>query len=286
MCDRGQVVGGSHADLNSVAVICCSAGHWNASHITAAVAIAGEGPFYWPIELFDEAAITLATQSYLRCKKAKLPAAERLKPAWDFFHRRYRHLVRRVIAASGRRVAPASERDDLSQEVWREIVVQLPRLKRAHVRGGLDFWLAGLARRKVLRLAHRRSLRGPKRLLALEGFEASLASHGLGPEDACRLRETWDRLDAALAQLRERTSSKNYDLFRRRFLWRESAKEIAAALGLTQNEVRCRYHRVKRKWRLLTRHLVLPGCGGARAIRSDFTTSGNNFGNSERLPKN
>ena len=154
---------------------------------------------------------------------------------------------------------PAAEPDDLSQEVWREILIQLPKLAYNPARGRLSSWLAGLTRRKIRRLANALPRCSAECSVGLDSLAQTLQSRALGPEDACYMGEVWEQLEAALAKLRERTSAKTYEVFRRRFFWRQSVKEIAAALQLSRNEVRCRYHRATKKWRVLTNGFAVVG---------------------------
>ena len=95
--------------------------------------------------------------------------------------------------------------------------------------------------------------------VAVERLANALPSRDLGPEDAYLMGEAWVQLQTALGNLRERTSAKTYGVFWRRFFWRQSVKEIVAALDLSSHEVRCRYHRVRRKWRELTKGLAVLG---------------------------
>jgi DNA-directed RNA polymerase specialized sigma24 family protein len=235
------------ADLDSIALLCWSMGSWDAAKITTVVAIRSDLVFFWPAEWLDDAEIVSAVQSFLQSKRTRVPVAPSQQRAWDHFYRQYHPLVRRTVATSCRRESPVAEPDDLSQEVWGEILVQLPKLAYDSARAGLSSWMAGLTRSLA------------ECSVAVESLAEFLRSRDLGPEDVCFMGEVWAQLEAALAKLRERTSAKTYEVFWRRFFWRQSVKEIAAALDLSSHEVRCRYHRVRRKWQELTKGLAVLG---------------------------
>jgi RNA polymerase sigma factor (sigma-70 family) len=251
-------------DHSSTGLLCCSNGCWDSAAITTVVAIRSDLGCLWPVEWLDDAAIVLAVQSYLHCRKAGRPAAAHQEQAWDRFYREYHPLVRRTVAVSCRFAAQASERDDLSQEVWGEIVAQLPKLTYNPARANLSSWLVGLICRKVRRVSN--AMRPPhsQYFLGVENLIEALKSQDLGPEDICFMGEVLTELESALAKFRKRTSAKTYELFYRRFFWGQSVKEVAALLDLSPNEVRCRYHRALKKWQSVAKGLsVLGRTGGS-----------------------
>ena len=76
------------------------------------------------------------------------------------------------------------------------------------------------------------------------------------------MKETQEQMDATLAELRNRMSPKTYEVFHRRFLDRQSAREAAAALGMTSEAVDTRHCRAMNQWRTLTRGSALAEYGG------------------------
>ena len=230
--------------------------------VTTAVATsyAADG-FSWTFEPLPTT--VSAVQSYLRCLDRRRPVPMTLERSWESFYQQYHPLVKWVVGKFCCQV----EQDDLSQDVWLELVVELPKLNNGCIRGNFSSWLAGLTRRKVGRTIHQKKALGAKRFLPLEDFK--LASSDLGPDDEYLLKETLNQLDEALDKLRRQTSQVNYELFCRKFITDQSAKEIADALDLTPNEVRCRYRRLKRKWQLLTKGF------GANAWNSHFAQTAN-----------
>jgi DNA-directed RNA polymerase specialized sigma24 family protein len=212
-----------------------------------------------PAEWLDDSGMVSSVQSFLECKKTRRPPPPSQQRAWDHFYRQYHPLVRRIIALSVCRPTSGVETDDLSQEVWGEIVVQLPKLTYRSTRANLSSWLAGLTRQKVRRLAGEPSHALTRYYSDVEDLVGALPSKNLGPEDACFLGEVWVQLETALAKLGERTSAKTFEVFWRRLFQGQAAKEIAAALELTPNEVCYRYRRAKCKWRELTRNMTVLG---------------------------
>ncbi len=188
-------------------------------------------------------------RAYLQRLSNRQSIAPRLEQAWNGFYSQYKPLVGRVSAMS----CHTSESDDISQEIWMEIVAQLTKLTDGRIRGNFSSWLVGLTLRQANRTVRRDALPLAQEPSPIESL--ALASPYLEPDDECILNEMWGQLDHALAELRRRTSSENYEVFYRRLFLGEPFKKIAATLSLTSHEVRCRYHRLKRKWKALTKRL-------------------------------
>ena len=139
-----------------------------------------------------------------------------------------------------------------------DILSQLPKLAYNPSRAGLSFWLAGLTWQKVRRLASTlspswRSVPWESRVLA-----ESLQSRDQVPEDACFMGggsgHNWSRP----GQVTPANVGKDLRGVLATVFLEESVKEVAAALD-EFHEVRCRYHRVRRKWRALTKGIVVLG---------------------------
>lgn len=249
--------GKPNTHLKSIELLCGSPHCWSAAKISSAVAIRNDSCWLWPFEWLDDAAIVWAVQGYLQCVKAGFPPTLSQEHAWSHFYKQYAPVVRRVIAASSRQALPTTEADDLSQEVWKEIVVQLPKLVYSPGRARLSSWLAGLATKKIRRLANTLPPSSAQDFVGVESVAESLRSRDLGPEDMCFMGEIWAQLEAALAKLRQQATPKTYEVFCRRFFWGQSVKDVAVAVELSSHEVRCRCHRATRKWRTLTKSLAV-----------------------------
>jgi RNA polymerase sigma factor (sigma-70 family) len=250
MYSTGWIVKSANASLDSF-VFCCLP---DPIVFTTEVVLQGASGICWD---FGPLADVSAVQTYLRCRVSRCPAPPALEQSWDRFYRRYQPFVRWVIAKSCRPV----ERDDISQEIWTEIIVELPRLTDGSIQGDFSSWLAGLTRRKIGRVVHQQGTCWKLGQLSIEIENAPLASSDLGPDEECLFKEMLEQLEAALTKLRNQTSQKNCELFCRKFFGNQSAQKIAAALSLTTNEVECRYHRMKRKWRTLTKGTIMDQYG-------------------------
>lgn len=257
------IAGECDARLDSIVSICWTAACWQTTMIAGAVALPTNSSLLCiagPID--DVASLVFETQYYLGCLGIGCPIPPRLDHAWKAFHREWEPLIRRMAATVCRRTLPAVDCEDLVQDVWHEIVTKLPGLRYGPDLGGLSGWMATVIQRKAMKVA-RRQLRHLARHQYLSESEAeSLACRHPGPEDLYRVTEMRCEVDLALGLLKARTSERNYEIFRRRFLWGQTAHEIGAAVGLTAREVRYRYHRVKRKWRKLTEGQPFSDGGG------------------------
>ncbi len=191
-------------------------------------------------------------RAYLQCLGSRQSIAPRLEQAWNGFYSQYKPLVRRVSTMS----CHSSQSDDISQEIWMEIVVQLTKLTDGHIQGNFSSWLVGLTLRQASRTVRRETLPLAQEPSPIESL--ALASLDLGPDDECLLKDMCGQLDYALAELRQRTSPASYEVFYRRFFLGQPFKEIAATLGLTSKAARRRYERSEQKWLRLARGLNLP----------------------------
>ncbi len=238
-----------NAPLESIVLWCLP----DYASVATVVAVQDVSSFLPPFEPLPTAISDV--RAYLQRLGSRQSITPRLEQAWNGFYSQYKPLVGRVSTMS----CHTSESDDISQEIWMEIVVQLTKLADGHIRGNFSSWLVGLTLRQANRTVRREALPLTQEPSPIESL--ALASPDLEPDDECILNEMWSQVDHALAELRRRTSPENYEVFYRRLFLREPFKEIAAALGLTSHEVRCRYHRLKRKWQALTKRLGLNNDG-------------------------
>jgi RNA polymerase sigma factor (sigma-70 family) len=246
-------------DLDSIELLCWSTTCWDVAAATTIAAIRYDLLDWWPANGLDDATIVVVLQSFLQCKQARSPPLLHQQRVWEHFFKQHHPLIRRAVARACRGVVPPAEYEDLSQEIWREIVTQLPKLTYNSARASLSSWLAGLVRQKIRRLVNC-ALHCLKRgSLTVEGLAELLQSEDLSPEDVCFLKEALARLEAILAKLRRQMSPETYEVFCRRFFGRERFKDIAAALELTSDQTRFRYQRARKKWRALTRSWVIFG---------------------------
>jgi RNA polymerase sigma factor (sigma-70 family) len=270
MCNESVLAAGPWADLVNMEVLCCPIDWWDTTAVTTAVAIPGECPFLWPVDLLDDAALVFAVQLYLRYTIGRLPVTKGLDRVWDWFVATYWRVAEEEVHKSCRCRVSAADLDDLVQETWMEFLDELPRFVYDPGRSDLCSWLKGLARQTAGRRSGSLLRSRSKRSVATEALEGSLSSSGPGPEDVCIMRELQKQLGDALAELRRRTSQKTYEVFRRRFLEQQNAKEVGLALNLKPEAVRARCCRGMRKLRSLARGLGLSALCRDVASPADF----------------
>ncbi len=235
-----------NAPLESI-VLWCLPDYASVATVVAVQDVSGFLPPFGPLPT------TISdVRAYLQRLGNRQSIAPKLEQAWNGFYSQYKPLVGRVSAMS----CHASESDDISQEIWMEIVAQLTKLADGHIQGNFSSWLVGLTLRQAGRTARREAPSLAQEPSPIESL--ALASPDLEPDDECILNEIWNQLDHALAELRRRTSPESYEVFHRRFFLGQPFKEIAAALGMTPKAARRRYDRTKQKWSRLAGDLDIP----------------------------
>ena len=126
--------------------------------------------------------------------------------------------------------------DDLAQDVWLDVLRQLPRLKDA---SAFTAWLYRIAHGKVM-LEARRNGRAPITTPEVDQV-AEKEERSLSPEDAARIHAALDRLDPV-----------HREVVVLRFLEELSYDEVAQIVGCPVGTVRSRIHYAKAA---LQRHL-------------------------------
>ena len=188
------------------------------------------------LELVEQA------QSYLRSKANGELIDRRYEVAWNRFYEKYDPMVRRYVGTIAGEQLTA---DDCVQEVWVELIEQLYRFRYDPSRGRFSTWLYRCVHNKVVSLA-RKSERRPAVSLddltdAQHPFDPIDAAAGLDKQVDCeRLLKLLDRLRACVSPL-------SYTVFHMRTFEGRSAVQVAWTLGLSQQQVWFRQHRVKKK---------------------------------------
>lgn len=145
------------------------------------------------------------------------------------FGPRLRYFLRKLVARADRA-------DDLVQEVWLDVLRQLPRLKDA---GAFTTWLYRIAHGKAM-LEGRRNGRAPATTTAVEDI-ADEKEESFSPEDAARIHAALDQLEPI-----------QREVLVLRFLEELSYDEIGQIVGCPLGTVRSRIHYAKSN---LKRHL-------------------------------
>ena len=144
----------------------------------------------------------------------------------------YRELVSRFgprLRYFLRKVSPRADRaDDLAQEVWIEVLRQLPRLKDA---GAFTAWLYRIAHGKAM-LDARRNGRVPATTPEID--QVAVKEQEFSPEDAAQIHAALDRLEPH-----------HREVLVLRFLEELSYDDIANVVGCPVGTVRSRIHFAK-----------------------------------------
>ena len=257
---ENEIAKDSTSSLFAVTYVCCSPDHKQAGMVTSLIATRYALRMMYLAELPDgETALVSDLKLYLWCRRFNCSIPARLNCDWESFYDQCKEMVWEIVVWQCRNARYYMEYEDVFQEVWHEIVVQLPKFAYDPSLGRLSYWLAGLTRKKINRLASSKNHCPEQCSIEMQGNDTP--SPEFGPEENCLMHELHGQLEAALDELRRRTSPENYDLFTWRFLLGQSFNEIADILGMSSNEARYRYHRVKKKWRRIAKDLPFP-CGG------------------------
>ena len=183
-------------------------------------------------------------QEYLRTQLQEGTADVFLTAAWDEFYRVYDDLMRRFAFSRG---LAACDVDDCVQAVWLEVASGFDAFERPAGQAGLRAWLYALVRSKAGDLLRKRARR------PAESLDAARAE-GREPvdreADPTRLMDRqWEQalLETLLEELRQEVSETNWNLLRMRCLEGRDVPEVAAALGLSSEQVWYRQRRLMKK---------------------------------------
>jgi RNA polymerase sigma factor (sigma-70 family) len=189
-----------------------------------------------------------SVQSYLACLGRRQPPGASEREAWQRFYDQYDAFIRRVVCSSLGKHAFDADADDCVQEVWAELVTKLARASYDPRRGRFAAWLFSFARRKAIRFLRRKARHATR---SLADPAATLAGRDGDPQAHCERQENRDLVHRMLAQLRGRVSETNYRILHLRWMEGRTSAEIAAAVNVSQDQVRYRLGRMKRKLRAL-----------------------------------
>jgi RNA polymerase sigma factor (sigma-70 family) len=180
----------------------------------------------------------------LHQRLSKLAPDAVLTHAWDVFYHTYTGVLRRMAAEFH---LDAQQSEDLVQETWARVIVNLSKFEWHEHGAGLRGWLYTMIRNQALNLV-RQKVRRPLKLAS--GVEMrDVADPGPGPEE--QWEACWDRelLHHAIEELAKRVSPLNHRLMILRWLEEQSLAETAALLNLSEKQVTYRQHRLFHKLR-------------------------------------
>lgn len=170
---------------------------------------------------------------------SKLAPDAVLTRAWDVFYQTYTDVLRRMAAEFH---LDAQQSEDLVQEAWARVIVNLSKFQWREHGAGLRGWLYAMIRNQALNLI-RQKARRPLKLTS--GVEVrDVADRGPSPEE--QWEACWDRelLHYMIEELGKRVSPLNHRLMILRWLEERSLAETAALLKLSEKQVTYRQHRL------------------------------------------
>ena len=129
---------------------------------------------------------------------------------------------------------------DCLQEVWTELIVRLPIFHLDPIRGQFETWLFRIVQGKSANLhrCRRRSLlQESAETMQTLADDRTASNHHSDAEEMARV--AWQLLHEKLSDL-------NAQILQLRLVEQLSGAEVADRLGLTHEQVRCRYHRARR----------------------------------------
>jgi RNA polymerase sigma factor (sigma-70 family) len=166
-----------------------------------------------------------------------LPPSHELEAAWAEFYDLCARKIRAYASACG---AAQEDMADCTQEVWRELLVRLPRFQLDPCRGQFDTWLYSVVRSKTADLGRsrkRRSLQERSDILQNAADSRPTADQAL---------EAAETVAVALEELSKKSSECTYQVLQLRLVDERPVAEVARRLGLSHEQVWYRYHRARR----------------------------------------
>ena len=186
------------------------------------------------------------TQAYLKARADNCEPGSAQREAWDRFFKIHDPFVRRSVAAWHLQPWDVEE---CVQMTWVEIVRKLPDFRFDPRLGTFRGWLAKLIRCQVCDF-----LAGEKRRrLSVLTIEESVVpgNESDDPAELAIRRESQLLVQRMIQDLQREVSETSYQVMHLHCVKGLSHAEIAAQLGLTQQNVRYRYHRLKQKARAI-----------------------------------
>jgi RNA polymerase sigma factor (sigma-70 family) len=171
-------------------------------------------------------------QSFLAAPERDGCPTDEEKFSWADFYAFHDCAIRAIVS----RVAESqADVDDLAQEVWKLLVLKLPKLRLNPDRGSLQAWIAALARRRARRFA-RRWTRHRGEVLTPE-LASELFDRTLDPLTAMDLQQRQRQVRAAVKKLGEPMSELNQGIVTRYWIEGKPLSAIAVELGISENRV-------------------------------------------------
>lgn len=174
--------------------------------------------------------------------------------AWETFYEHYHDVLTRFAHKLKFR---ADEIEDLLQDVWCEVIRQLPRFEYDRTRGGFRRWLYIIVRRRAIDHARHRAVRRRVNVDPRSFFNSGLLDpHAADPSADLDRQFKTEILHAAINLFRREATTAEWDTFSLCRLKGLSSTAAADALGTTPEAVRKRLERISAKLRRAITELV------------------------------
>ena len=183
---------------------------------------------------------------YLRQSAAKQEISFEAQEAWSRFYPVCDGTIR---AFAARFFKSANEVDDCAQEVWTDVIRNLPDFSLDQDRGRFSSWLFTIVRNKATDMVRREARRPTEPLTQAAFGQADISSED--PAHSLSRKLDIQAVRDALESLRNSTSEENYQILYLRHVEGRDVAEVAATLGISSHQVWSREHRIKRKLRMM-----------------------------------
>lgn len=154
--------------------------------------------------------------------------------SWGEFHAIYRPLIFGYLRGLGLKEHDA---DDLTQEVFRRLMVILPTFELNRRQGRFRTYLWRLTHNTLIDRARRSAVRDRAEGEWVRRFREADESQSRELEKAWILQHRRRILEVVLPRAREKASATAWSCFEGRLIHRRPAAELAARLGITPNAV-------------------------------------------------
>lgn len=206
---------------------------------------------------------------YLRCCANSLIPSDEARIEWERFYQHCDATIRRFASTfRGRGV----DVDDCTQEVWTDLIGNLPDFKMDATRGQFNSWLYTIVRSKATDILRRQGRRTMTELSP--AVMARAVATDVGPSELLDRQSDRESLHKAMAKLQEIASDSSYRVLHLRYIDGWNVQQVADALGFSREQVWVREHRMKRKLRdLLSPEFETPGTVNDSSIASGRKTA-------------
>lgn len=181
-----------------------------------------------------------------------LDARDRL--AWEGFYEHYQEVLTRFAR---KLKFQADEIEDLLQDVWFEVIRQLPAFEYDRARGGFRRWLYIIVRRRAIDHVRHRAARGGVNVEAGSFFNSGLQDpRAPDPSEDLDRKFKAEILQTAIEIFRKQATEAEWETFSLCRLKGMNSTSAAEQLGTTPEAVRKRLERASLKLRQAMTELV------------------------------